>query len=210
LALQAPQQERSARSLERMLDAAEKLLERKHFEEISIAEISAAAGTSVGNFYGRFASKEVLLEALHERYEADRSEAWQAFFADAALKRMKLKARIRALMAAIIKQFRARAGVFRTFVLRQWRAGPKIDQRSRQSLDQLYDNAMGLLLGCRSEISVDDPKRAVRVALSAALALCRETIVLRHRSMPGSLDLSDEALADELTRMMYGYLSGRS
>jgi AcrR family transcriptional regulator len=205
---QAPQQERSARSFERILDAAERLMARKHFEDISIAEIAAAAGTSVGNFYGRFDSKEMLLDALHERYETERSEAWRRFFGDGALKRMKLKARIRALIGNIIKMFRARTGVFRTFVLRQWRAGAHMNLRSRRRLDRLHEDATELLLGCRGEIAGRDPKRSVSLALVTTLALCRESIVLRDRAMPGSLDLADDDLADELTQMMYSYLTG--
>ena len=80
--------------------------------------------------------------------------------------------------------------------------------RSRRGLDELHRNATELLLGCRAEIAGRDAERSIRIALATTLALCRESIVLRDRTMPGSLELSDEALADELTGMMHGYLTG--
>ena len=63
-----PQQERTRASLTRLLDAAETLLGEKSFDEVSIAEVTREARTSIGGFYRRFADKDGLLHALHERF----------------------------------------------------------------------------------------------------------------------------------------------
>jgi AcrR family transcriptional regulator len=206
LAVSPPQQERSALSFARFLDATERLLERNPFEQISVAAIAAEAGTSVGNFYGRFSSKDALLVALHERYEDDRTKAWAEFLADPSLARSDLKGRVWLLVAKVIALYRARRGVFRTLVMRQWGEPQKMSARSRRLLTQLYDDVFKLLWARREEIRRARPERAVRIGLAAVLAACRENIVMRDKSLPASLNVSDAELAEELSEMFYAYL----
>lgn len=61
--------------MDRMLDAATRILETRNFEELSVAEIVANADTSVGAFYGRFPDKDSLLDALDARFLAGFKEA---------------------------------------------------------------------------------------------------------------------------------------
>ena len=60
-------QKRSRATLERLLAAGIALLEDKGYEGLSIAELSARSGVSVGSIYQRFDSKESLFVALQER-----------------------------------------------------------------------------------------------------------------------------------------------
>jgi len=65
--LPEPQQTRSVRKRERMLDAARQLFGVKGYEATSIEEITALAGTAAGAFYSYFRSKRQLLVVLmHE------------------------------------------------------------------------------------------------------------------------------------------------
>ncbi|MCB0964348.1 MAG: TetR/AcrR family transcriptional regulator [Acidimicrobiales bacterium] len=63
-----PAQRRSKETLERILVATERLLDGRAFAEISVLEICTEADVSASSFYARFASKEVLLEVLHQRH----------------------------------------------------------------------------------------------------------------------------------------------
>src|SRR5205823_1520664 len=66
---------RSQESLERVLEAATRLLEEKGFEAFTVQEVSQRADVSVGAIYARFGSKENLLRAVHRHaMEALRSE----------------------------------------------------------------------------------------------------------------------------------------
>jgi AcrR family transcriptional regulator len=60
--------------MERMLAAAAEILETKNFDTLSVNEVVEKAGTSVGAFYGRFADKEALLQALDERFFSEFEE----------------------------------------------------------------------------------------------------------------------------------------
>lgn len=64
----APLQDRSRRSLERMLSATETLLDDRDFSRITVAEIAAEAGVTPGLIYSRFRRKDDLLPLLLKRY----------------------------------------------------------------------------------------------------------------------------------------------
>ena len=63
-----PQQARSIESTERMLLAAEQLLRSGGADAVTVEAVIARAGTSTGAFYGRFGSRDGLLQAMHERF----------------------------------------------------------------------------------------------------------------------------------------------
>ncbi|NTI78492.1 TetR/AcrR family transcriptional regulator [Rhizobium rhizogenes] len=62
-----PRQQRSRDSLEKLMKAGIDLLEEKGFEGLSIADLSARSGVSVGSIYQRFDGKEALFAALQEQ-----------------------------------------------------------------------------------------------------------------------------------------------
>lgn len=59
-----PKQARGRATLDALVSAGRRLVEEKSFEELSVAEISEAAGCSVGSFYLRFKDKDAFLRAL--------------------------------------------------------------------------------------------------------------------------------------------------
>src|SRR5512138_2072181 len=62
-----PQQARSQKTLERLLDAAEELIAERGVSSVTVSEVVRRAGSSVGAFYARFPDKDALLATLHER-----------------------------------------------------------------------------------------------------------------------------------------------
>ena len=206
----APMQERSQRSLTRMLDATERLLDQKEFDDISIAEIAEEAQVSVGNFYTRFASKEALLDVLHERYEQERVEFLSRSFAMLDAKSNNLATRVGAATKAIVALFRSRRGVLRSLILRHWRNPVGVSKRTHRRVDAVFAEAHALLLGARDEIRHPNPALAVRIGFQAVLAAAREAIVLRPLSLPGAFVVSDKDLSRELARMLTAYLAVRT
>ncbi len=65
--LTKPQQKRSKKSLERLLNASAHQIATGNFETISVAEIARQANCSVGTFYGRFQNKAALFHVVQER-----------------------------------------------------------------------------------------------------------------------------------------------
>lgn len=75
-------QRRSQKTYDAIIEAAFELLEAREFNEISVAEVAAKAGYSVGAFYARFKSKDELLEAMLERHLEGRRAVRANLFAN--------------------------------------------------------------------------------------------------------------------------------
>ena len=73
----APQQSRSQASLDRILDATERLLEQRPFSEITVAEIAEEAEVSTGLLYSRFESKDAILPYLVIRFMEEQEAAFR-------------------------------------------------------------------------------------------------------------------------------------
>jgi AcrR family transcriptional regulator len=59
-------QDRAQKTRDRLLAAGFRLLRRKHFDELSVADIARAAGCAVGSFYLRFVDKDQYFQAVAE------------------------------------------------------------------------------------------------------------------------------------------------
>src|SRR4051795_8248487 len=62
-----PLQNRSRASLERVLEAGQKLLEEEGWEGFTVQEVSRRAKVSIGSIYARAPSKEALIYAIYDR-----------------------------------------------------------------------------------------------------------------------------------------------
>src|SRR5690349_3345247 len=62
-----PQQARSQKTLERLLDAAEELIAEGGVAALTVSEVVKRGGSSVGAFYARFPDKDALFATLHQR-----------------------------------------------------------------------------------------------------------------------------------------------
>ncbi|MBO6504190.1 MAG: TetR/AcrR family transcriptional regulator [Kordiimonadaceae bacterium] len=200
----APQQARSSRALNRMLDATEKLLLTSHFDDIAIADIAREAGMSVGNFYTRFANKDALLSVLHERYERERADELTAVIQ--SLEGQLLHVKVEKTMSAIVTLFSKRRGVLRSFIMVAWRRPEALSSTSKNRLGGLYQQLCDLFLASRDEISHTDAETAVNFIVNSALSVCREKLVLRPADLPGRTPMQNQAFTDQLAFMVLSYL----
>ncbi len=95
--LNPPRQRRSHAAYERVLEAADRLLENRDFDSVSIRDLAGAAGCSIGSFYFRFKTKERFFQTLiqdmidrrerqvHETFETTPLEELPAALARGAL-----------------------------------------------------------------------------------------------------------------------------
>src|SRR5437879_11147599 len=79
-AVREPQQERSQKTKENILRAAERLFDKRGYEEVTSHEIADAAGVAIGSFYAYFADKEqLLLLLLEQRLDEEFHSAFESF-----------------------------------------------------------------------------------------------------------------------------------
>ena len=199
-----PQQARSQETLDRLLDAAERLVAEKGFDDTGVAEVARLAGSSVGAFYSRFADKDGLLHALYERWLEEATAT-----ADAALDPERWEdASVREILAAVITFlvviYRERGGLIRAFVLRN-HVDPEFHARQQRLSHYISDQLTALLLARRAEIRRADPQRAAHFGLTLVFSAL-ETVMLFGEYRPGAASLEDSELAAELTYAYLAYL----
>ena len=133
--LNQPQQARSQRTMNRILDAATKLLEEKSWQELSIQEIVSAANSSVGSFYARFQDKDGLLQALDDRFFDRLIGQIDAIVDDPLFQAMSLAETVHGLARLIVAIHSEQKGVQRTLITAA-RLTP--DKRYRDREDRLW------------------------------------------------------------------------
>lgn len=199
-------QERSRDTHQRLLDAAEEVLAEKPFAEASLAEIATRAGFTVGAFYGRFAGKRALLDALEERlrslYREETARLRTLAAEGASLERL-----LGALLDALLRTYRDRRALARAMTLAIQTASTLRERRDRLN-SELATELTDLLLTRRHEIGHPDPPRAIAVALLIAVSTLREAVLVNDL-WPGRSEPDAGALRDELHGAVLAYLGVR-
>lgn len=196
---ETPQQERSRRTLDRLLAAAEEVLEEKRFEAATIEEICRRAGYTVGAFYSRFSDKDALLRALEERLRQrmeeelgpllDPEDAWEGTRED----------HLRRVLTALSAVYRDRRGSVRALLLRSG-SDPELRERLSAFNRRLAEQAERV-----ADPSDPDEATAHRVGQFFAVTALRSAILFPEFA-PVDQGLEDEALCAELARAWDGYL----
>lgn len=200
--IRPPRQARSQQTLDRILDAAEALLEDKGFEDVKVADVVDRAGSSVGAFYARFRDKEGLLHALQERW-LEQAVATADDALDPERWRLAGTAEIlRSVVPFLVGVFRERKGLLRAFVLRHYTDAGFREQRERLS-DYVADKLCTLLRARLDEIQHEDPELAARFGLGLVFDGIQSAVLFDGARSPA---LSDAHLAHELTRVYLAYL----
>jgi AcrR family transcriptional regulator len=112
-----PLQERSRKTLDALLRAAEAQLLEKSFSDVSVTNIVNEAGSSSGSFYARFPDKSALLHALHQRF-VDRSVAQtEQMVSDIGDEKLSLDEFAVGVVDALVESHRAHRGVIRAVLI---------------------------------------------------------------------------------------------
>jgi AcrR family transcriptional regulator len=190
--------------LNRLLDAAESLVAEKGLDAVNVVEMARRAGASVGGFYRRFRDKEALIHAVHERFcEEARATADAALDADrwAGASAAEILSEFADFLVHI---YRERAGFFRAFITRGF-SDDRIRERTAALFRHIADRLLALLRGREGELTHPQPEIAVPFALRVVLGTLNHTIQMT----PDSVELSDDRLTEELTRVLLTYLGVR-
>ena len=199
-----PRQARSQETLDRILDAAEALVAEKGFEDTPVSEIVQRAESSVGAFYARFHDKEGLLHALYERYYEEAVATAEATLDPARWQGAGAPELIGAVIHFLVSIFRERRGLMRAFVVRN-HTHPEFQARQQRLSHHVIARLCALLLARREQLAHPDPERATRLGMMLVFSAL-ETMILFGEMRSSLLLLSDDDLADELTRSTLAYL----
>jgi AcrR family transcriptional regulator len=200
----APKQRRSERTLRRLLDAGEALIEEKGLADVSVPDIVRRAGSSVGGFYARFRDKNELLRALEERFFGELLARVDALADPARWAQAALPEIVRALVAELVGTFRAREALIRAFVMRAAQ-DPEFIGDAARFRRRVADRVVALLALRRREIGHADPVLAIELGVQLAFGLMHQFVIFGE-VRAGGRRLSEAALVNELTRTLCAHL----
>lgn len=199
-------QDRSRRTAERIVAAALELLDSKGFEDMSVAEIAARAGVSVGGFYARFPGKDALLDFLNVDVFDRLVTACRERLAPDAVAGRGAREVIARYVDLAVGCFREHRVVLRQVALRsRTSVDPAFRERVREANRALHGVFRARLHERVDEMAHPDPATGVDVALTAVSAVMRE-YVLFSDLRPHFDPLEDRRLSRELTDLFCAYL----
>ena len=194
-------QERSRATVDALVGATARILVKEGFDKASTNRIAEVAGVSVGSLYQYFPSKEALVAVVIERHQhqilqtvrGELAQVWTQPVDEA----------VRKIVALAIRAHRVDPKLHRVLAEQIPRVG-KLEEVETFSSEN-YTLFRAYLESRRDELSIDDLELASYVCVTSIEALTHNA-VLHHPQM-----LSDEktqALIDEATRLVTGYLKG--
>jgi AcrR family transcriptional regulator len=201
-------QRRARATSDAIIDAGLTLLRERDFTDVSVAEVAAKAGVSVGGFYARFEGKEALLHALAAEVLADCAGAIDRAFAPARMTRASVEDVVRAYVRGMVRKFREHKGAILQ-VIRHARAGDPLHGLAvRDFNDRVHRRLREQLRARGHDITHPDPGFAMDFGLFVVSAAAREG-VLGDALRAYPIKVTDDVLIDELTRLYVAYLQPR-
>lgn len=224
-----PRQERSRKTLERLVRAALEIISEEGVGGATIAAIVERAGSSVGSFYARFDGKDDLLHYLEERVWRKASKRWTDARASRSWEGLDLEGVVRSVVELLVRIHREDAGTRRA--LGRDAVGEELGEEARRFHALLAEEVRELILLRRESIRHPSPEQAARVAYGWAVGGIRELLRAGQGSMPGHRGggpdrrpdggsgagsdggaeggaLEPEVVAEEITRGLVAYLAG--
>jgi len=201
-----PRQVRSQETLDRILDAAERVLDEKSFTEATVAEIMMRAGVTVGAFYRRFPDKDALLHFLDERFFQEVGERGHAVLDVERWRGASTADILTEVARAAVELYLTNRGVARSLFLRA-RVDPVVQTSARRVNAHFIERLQTLLLQPerRGELTHPDPERAIALGFLMFIGALRETTVFGE-VWPNHREIVGGALAEEMARLYLSYL----
>lgn len=203
-----PRQSRSRDTEERILRALGELLAESRFEDVSVQQVAARAGVSVGGFYARFGSKDdALLHLMYAGYVRDALALAERVLDPEHWRGAGIAPIAHAYFRLVLDAGHGHLGVLRELVGRT-RANPDAvrDSTAWAAFRQgVHDPFRRLMAERMDAIDHPDPAFALRFAFSACSSALREALLFGHME-PSMGPMAEPALARELARMFCRYL----
>jgi AcrR family transcriptional regulator len=188
-----PAQERSRRTVQRIVDAGAMVLAERGYHEASTNRIAAAAGVSPGTLYGYFADKDEIVAAVIERVVDG--------FADAVAPALRaaiglpMEESTAMVLAAVLAEVEARAELIEAFIDRvpAERYAPRVDALRERVSEVTYHLVAASLPGAPA----DELERAVWIAVRTV-----EHLTVRYALQRPPIPR--EAFLGSLTKLVVG------
>lgn len=203
----APKQARSQETFDRFLDAIESLLLERDFSDITVADIVARAGRTVGSFYARFDDKDAALLAVTQRsWERDR-EYLSEFLDPERWADRPIEEVLRAGYALMLEAYRRPSPTLRAGVLKS-ADDPEFSAHRRLMYRELLAFCRRIAAARSADLDHPDPGRAVELGLRHAAAVCDH--LLLFGAFWQADDVPDHVIVEDLVDFQMRLFRGGS
>jgi len=183
-------------------------LEQHGLEGATIPRIAERAGVSVGSVYRRFEDKDALFKAaflalVEQSGAANRKNLTPAVFAG-----MTLEAITRALIHAMVRQFRMHPGLLKALEdFLEHHPDVVFRERVLGLIAENYGRIAGVLLLCRDRMTHANPERAALFAILTAVTVIQARTLENDSVWEKVAALDDKELELEATDLVVAYLT---
>jgi AcrR family transcriptional regulator len=196
-------QERSRETRRKLVTSCLELVERRPFDQVTVADIAKGADVSVGNFYRRFTSKEGILPDLYAAYEERFAAFAEAFSQAESLESDDIRGLWDFLIGRIVAFMEDNRGLIQALHL-HGRLHPEIVPPTSHDRRRSLFGRMGELFSSSDEARNQTLGDVATLVLVSTLT---EKIVYPDHTPAAAADVSTAELADELGRMLAAYTS---
>jgi len=194
-----PKQARSIATEQKMLAAAEELLQNGDPQHVTVENVVRLSGSTVGSFYARFGNIEGLFEALHKRYLDSIFESKIIDAMSRSIEQPDLKSGLRYGLKTILEFGQANRKLLAYFITHPDDEALAI---RRFAVDSMLNN----LKAHKSEVAHKDLKRASENATRLVYTAFIGVIFLDPSDFVGR-KTSLSSVIDTYTEMAYLYLT---
>lgn len=197
-----PRQQRGRDRQQALIEAGLQLTGTRDWADVTVGDIAAAIGCSVGTFYTRFHNKEAYFDVLLGLVTELMQQRADAFYADPARQSETPAQFIASWVALVLNSFSVHRGLYATAVLGLRR---RPDAATDSPLLRLRDHG-------REQFAATMARRpgwrsaAARQRLQFAPQLLQGVLVNAVLTDPGPLHLGDAALQQQLVAALCAYL----
>lgn len=204
--LHPPQQERSRKTLERLVSAARELIAEDGVEAATVSRIVERADSSVGSFYARFDGRDDLLRYLEERVWSEARERWEEAARTQPWEELDLEGVLRTVARLLVRVQVEDAGARRA--LGREGGSPTGGEEERRFHALLERDVVRLLLDHDDEIAHPRPEWAARFAFRWTVGGVRELLARPARSADAASapGLDPDEVVEEIERALFAYL----
>jgi AcrR family transcriptional regulator len=189
-----PQQERSIAMVATLLEAATRVFVKEGYAKATTNRIAAAAGVSVGSLYQYFPSKDAIAVELLRRYRDGLVELITARLA--SVTKETFASVVRELIGDLLRAEGINPALHRVLIEQVLRTSARREMLGfEERLEDVLTDALR-----RAEVELDDPELSSFMLVRLVLSVVQSVVVDRPR-------FKTPAMADELTRLVTGYVS---
>jgi AcrR family transcriptional regulator len=202
--INAPKQERSRASFDRVLDTAVDLLKEHGYQGFTLFEVSKWSRTSIGSIYCRVKSKDELFHAVQDHVLSKLDGEMESILDPAKWEHVEPRKLICFLVRELAEFLRRHTPILRAFISREL-ADPVVMKKGKKTHARLVERFQSLMMQHAEEFNHPDPEHAIVFCFNLIYAA-----IAKHLDLDTITPSNDGAqwnqLIDDLARVMILYL----